>query len=141
MSAVDALQRCLAGEHAVVYGYGVLGGFLAGAGVEAELVLAQSSYDAHVARRDDLARRVRDLGGEPVAAESSYAVPGRVDDVEACRRLARELESGSATVYAAAVAETVDDLRELVARALLDCALRAREWGEQDDALPGLPER
>ena len=30
MSALDALQDCLAAEHAACYGYGVLGGALAG---------------------------------------------------------------------------------------------------------------
>jgi hypothetical protein len=140
MTALDALQHCLAAEHAAIYGYGVLGGVLGGTSATDEIARAEAAYNAHVRRRDDLRERINDFGQEPVVAEPAYAVPGRVEDVASCRRLAQQLEKRAAAVYAAAAAETVDALRELMARALTDCALRADAWGAPDDVLPGLDE-
>ncbi|MEJ7744715.1 MAG: DUF4439 domain-containing protein [Nocardioidaceae bacterium] len=52
---VTALQNCLGAEHAALYGYGVLGGVLAGvAGGESDLERARSSYADHRVLRDDL---------------------------------------------------------------------------------------
>ncbi|NDZ59541.1 DUF4439 domain-containing protein, partial [Streptomyces anulatus] len=53
---LTAVQAALAAEHAAVYGYGVLGGRIEGKrGTE-----ARAAYDGHRARRDALARAVRD---------------------------------------------------------------------------------
>jgi hypothetical protein len=140
MTALDALQDCLAAEHAAIYGYGVLGGVLGGTTADADIGRAREAYDAHLRRRDDLRERIHAFGEEPVVAEPAYAVPERIDDVGSCRRLAQQLEASAAAVYAAAVAETVEELRELVGRALTECALRADAWGAPDDVLPGLDE-
>jgi Domain of unknown function (DUF4439) len=141
MTALDALQDCLAAEHAAIYGYGVLGGVLGGTSATDDITRAQTAYDAHVRRRDDLRERINAFGEQPAVAEPAYAVPVRIDDVASCRRLAQQLEERAAAVYASAVAETVDALRELSARSLTDCALRADAWGARDDVLPGLDER
>uniref|UniRef100_UPI000EF574C3 ferritin-like domain-containing protein n=1 Tax=Streptomyces sp. E5N91 TaxID=1851996 RepID=UPI000EF574C3 len=92
---LDALQAALAAEHAAVYGYGVVGGRIA----EDRRAEARTAYDAHRARRDALAREVRDLGGEPVAAAAGYALPFSVPDSTAAVRLAAELEDRVAGVY------------------------------------------
>ncbi|NUR64772.1 MAG: DUF4439 domain-containing protein, partial [Streptomyces sp.] len=68
---LKALQAALAAEHAAVYGYGVVGGRIR----EERRSEARAAYDAHRARRDALAREVRDLGAEPVAASAAYALP------------------------------------------------------------------
>ena len=141
MTAVDALQDCLAAEHATVYGYGVLGGVLAGTTAADDLSRAGEAYDVHVRRRDDLRERIVGFDARPVDAAPVYALPVDVDDVDSCQALARQLEQRAAAVYAGAVAETTEELRALVARALTDCALRAEAWGAPDDALPGLAER
>jgi hypothetical protein len=141
MTALDALQDCLAAEHAAIYGYGVLGGVLGGTSATDDIARAQATYDAHVRRRDDLRERINGFGEDPVVAEPAYGVPGRIDDVASCRRLAQQLETRTAAVYAGAVAETVDTLRELTARSLTDCALAADAWGAPDDVLPGLDEQ
>ena len=57
---LTAAQAALAAEHAAVYGYGVVGGRIG----EARRTEARAAYDAHRARRDALARTVRDLGGD-----------------------------------------------------------------------------
>ncbi len=140
MTATDALQECLAAEHAAIYGYGVLGGVLAGTSESEDLTRAQAGYDAHVRSRDDLRERIVELGVQPVVAEPVYALPFAVDDPATCRRLAIQLESRTAAVYAAAVGSTVDELRAVTARALSGCAVRGDAWGAPDDVLPGLDE-
>ena len=67
---LTALQAVLAAEHAAVYGYGVVGGRVG----EDRSSEARAAYDAHRARRDALAREVRGLGAEPVAASAGYSV-------------------------------------------------------------------
>jgi hypothetical protein len=141
VTAIDALQDCLAAEHAAIYGYGVLGGVLAGTTSPDDSARATSAYDAHVRRRDDLRELINGFDAQPVVAAAAYALPVEVDDVASCRTLARQLEERTAAVFAGAVAATTDDLRELTARALTDCALRAATWGGPDDVLPGLAER
>src|SRR5262249_51813379 len=91
---LEALQAVLSAEHAAVYGYGVVGGRVA----EERRAEAQTAYDAHRARRDALVRKVRDLGGDPVAASAAYALPFPVADSAAAVRLAAELEERVAGV-------------------------------------------
>ncbi|CAM5699683.1 hypothetical protein SGLAM104S_04955 [Streptomyces glaucescens] len=78
---LGALQAALAAEHAAVYGYGVVGGRIR----EERRAEVRAAYDAHRARRDALAREVRDLGGEPVAAAAGYALPFPVTDAESAQ--------------------------------------------------------
>ncbi|MGH3500492.1 MAG: ferritin-like domain-containing protein [Nocardioidaceae bacterium] len=140
-SAVDALQTCLAAEHAAVYGYGVLGGALAttGAGTEsADYARADASYTVHRGRRDHLAKMLRNAGKSPVPAEAAYDIPFPATDKSSSRRLARHLERRCAGVYARAVASTVDDTRRFVANALTDAAVRDMKWGGKPQAFPGL---
>ncbi len=142
MTGLEALQTCLAAEHAGVYGYGVIGGVIAGvAGASSDQQLAATAYVEHRRRRDDLVRLISDQGADPVAAQAAYDLPGQVETHADCRALGRRLEQRAAAVYAAAVAETVDSERELVARALTSCALRAVDWGAAPTAFPGVAER
>jgi hypothetical protein len=139
MSALTALQSCLAAEHADLFGYGVLGGVLAGIPeADALETLADTCYAAHRARRDTLTALLYDLGETPVAADPAYRLPYEITGTAACTRLARQLEGRTATVYAAAVAETVGRTRALAIDALADCALRQNAWGGPLQALPGV---
>lgn len=140
--SLDALQDCLAAEHAAVYGYGVLGGVLAGrttAGSPLQ-VLAGSTYVEHRRRRDDLTDLIASRDADPVAAEPAYRMPTRVSSVEDCRLLARRLEDRCAQVYADAVARCVDGDRELCARGLTACAIRSVSWGSRPVPFPGSPD-
>ena len=141
LPAVEAFQACLAAEHAVVYGYGVLGGRLArvGPGSTTE-TLVEAAYAEHRGLRDQLLATVLDLGAEPVAAEPAYATPD-LADVGDCRQLARDLEQRCAAVYADAVAETLDDARELAALSLRGCAIRATRLDAPVETYPGLTGR
>ncbi|MEU6813887.1 ferritin-like domain-containing protein [Streptomyces sp. NPDC046860] len=132
-----ALQTALAAEHAAVYGYGVVGGRI-GAPRQGE---ARSAYDAHRAARDTLARSVRDLGGEPVAASPAYALPFSVADSPAALRLAAELEERLSGVYADLVRASTGSRRTAATAALREAAVRATRWSGKAPAFPGLAER
>ncbi|MEO3977359.1 DUF4439 domain-containing protein [Streptomyces sp. CAU 1734] len=134
---LTAVQAALAAEHAAVYGYGV-----AGAGVgEGRAGEAAAAHGAHRARRDALARAVRDLGGEPVAAAPAYALPFPVRDAEAAVRLAVFLEERVAGVCSDLVRAAEGPLRREAAAALREAAVRAARWRGGGVAFPGLAER
>lgn len=138
-SSVDVLQACLAGEHAALYGYGVVGGVLAvTARKSPDRTYAQTSYDEHRARRDDLSRLIAGLGATPVEPRPGYATPFEVVDHNGARRLARDLEHATAVLYGLAVSSTVDATRGFAAHALTDCAVREVAWGATPEAFPGI---
>ncbi|WP_050515561.1 ferritin-like domain-containing protein [Streptomyces rimosus] len=134
---LKALQAALAAEHAAVYGYGVVGGRI-GADRRKE---AREGYDAHRARRDELRRGVRDLGGTPQAAAAAYELPFPVPDAAAAVRLAAELEDRVAAVYADLVRAGGAARRRDAAGALREAAVRAVRWRGSGVAFPGLVER
>ncbi|MEU2716570.1 ferritin-like domain-containing protein [Streptomyces sp. NPDC007205] len=134
---LTALQASLAAEHAAVYGYGVVGGRI-GAARQSE---ARAAYDAHRARRDALTLEVRDLGGQPVAANAAYALPFPVPDSAAAVRLAARLEERVAGVYADLVRAATGARRGAAAAALREAAVRAVRWSGESVAFPGLAER
>ncbi|MFL6129671.1 MAG: ferritin-like domain-containing protein [Mycobacteriales bacterium] len=122
---VEALQTALAGEHAVVWGYGVVGG----RADDPLLPAVRAADSAHRARRDGTAALVRRYGGDPVSAEPSYALPFPVPDRKAALRLAVHLEEGAAAAWRYAVQATEDrTVRRAALTALTDSALRATGW-------------
>lgn len=137
--AIRALQRCLAAEHAAVYGYGVVGGVLAVTTDQSSTVekLAVSTYDAHRLARDGLVARISGLGATPRASLPAYGVPFPIHTTADCRRFARLLEERCAAVYADAVADTVGSERRLTALGLRACAEHAVQWGAAIVAFPG----
>ncbi|MEU6061661.1 DUF4439 domain-containing protein [Streptomyces sp. NPDC047097] len=136
-AALDAAQAALAAEHAAVYGYGVVGGRV-GKDRRGE---ATAAHAAHRARRDALARTVRDLGGEPAASAAAYALPFAVPDAAAAVRLAARLEDRVAGVYSDLVRAADGPLRREAAGALREAAVRAVRWRGGGVAFPGLAER
>lgn len=134
---LKAVQAALRAEHAAVYGYGVVGGKVG----EERQADAQAAYDAHRARRDALARAVRDLDGKPEPAAAAYALPFPVTDSEAAERLAVELEERVAGVYSDVVRAAGGERRRDAAEALREAAVRAARWRGGSVAFPGLAER
>ncbi|MFD4770025.1 ferritin-like domain-containing protein [Streptomyces niveus] len=135
--ALDAAQAALAAEHAAVYGYGVVGGRVG----DERRPEATNAYDAHRARRDTLARTVRDLGGKPLAAAAAYALPFEVPDSAAAVRLATDIEDRIAGVYSDLVRAAEGPLRQDAAGALREAAVRAVRWRGSGVTFPGLAER
>ena len=119
------LRRLLETEHAAVYGYGPVGGRVAGAALD----LARQCEDVHRARRDTLTGLLKRAGASPPAAASSYELPFEVSDPAAALRLGVALEEGVARAYRAALeVRLTPAVRDLCLAALQDAAVRATRW-------------
>jgi hypothetical protein len=139
VTGLEAVQQCLAAEHAAVYGYGVVGGVLADIAEAGGLrTYTQECYDAHRARRDALTELLTGSGQTPVAAHPAYRLPGPVVGTSGCTALGRQIERRSAAVYAFTVSKTSDGTRAMAVDALTDCALRETGWGAEPRAFPGV---
>ncbi|MFE0604329.1 ferritin-like domain-containing protein [Streptomyces sp. NPDC058892] len=135
--ALEAAQAALAAEHAAAYGYGVIGARTAGA----RATEAREAYGDHLARRDALARTVRELGGAPRPSEAAYALPFEVRDPADAERLAAVIEDRVAGAYSDLVRAAEGPLRREAADALSGAAVRAARWRGVGVAFPGLAER
>ncbi|MEU7603879.1 ferritin-like domain-containing protein [Streptomyces sp. NPDC040724] len=135
--SLEAAQAALAAEHAAVYGYGVIGARSTGA----RATEAREAYGAHLARRDALARTVRELGGAPRPAEAAYALPFEVRTQAEAERLAAVVEDRVAGAYSDLVRAAEGPLRREAADALSAAAVRAARWRGVGVAFPGLAER
>ncbi len=136
-SELAALERALAGEHAAVYGYGVVGG----QGGPAYRRAAREQLAAHGAQRDLLAGELLAAGTTPAPGEPAYLLPFAVRSVAEARHLAEHVELTLAAAYADLVAAAAPVRRPQAARWLGTCAVQARRWGATPQAFPGLPER
>jgi len=135
---LKALQAALAGVHAALWGYGVLGPRLTGGALKG----SRKAYDAYRTLRDELEDLVTARKAEPVAADAGYRLPFPVTDGTSARKLARHLEDGCAALFGDLVAAAVSvDLRTFAAEQLTACARRGMSWSDQQVAFPGLPER
>ena len=132
---VAALQTALAGEHAAIYGYGVVGAHLR----DRARARAAAAYGAHRARRDQLRALIVERSATPVAAAAGYQLPRPVRSADDATLFATELEERLAAVWLDAVAELQDELRELAARVLQDVAVRAASWRGGSVPFPGMP--
>ena len=129
--SVPLLTELLEAEHAAVYGYGVLGARLD----EDARELALLAYDSHRVRRDQLAARLRERGGDPEPPPPAYdvAVPG----VDQALALAVRLEEGVALRWRDLVGGTDErPLRELGLAGLTECAVRAAQWRRRAGTSP-----
>ena len=134
---VAALQGVLAAEHTAVYGYGVVGAVLAGAGQ----ARARADWTAHQVARDTLESMLTRLGAVPAAASPAYQLPFAVSSTAAAQRLAALLEDGVTRAYLGLVAVSDPVLRSFAARAMQTSATRAAAWSGATQPFPGLPVR
>lgn len=140
MTPREALQRALAGEHAAVYLYGVVGGRVS-VSTHAELwQRVRDAYNLHRGRRDQLVSMVRTAGAEPVAAEVSYELPNAAMTPAQLERVALEVEQRCAAVYADTVGSTAGANRQWALDALEDAAVRLLGFGGEPEPFPGLGE-
>jgi rubrerythrin len=140
VTPLESVQRTLAGEHAAVYVYGVLGGRASASGAPELWKLITSAYTTHRGRRDQLAAMVRAMDEQPVAAEVSYTLPNRARSTRQIRSAALELEEASAARYAEMVGNTAQANRQWAIEALTDAAVRGLALGGQAEAFPGVDE-
>ena len=140
MTPLEALQATLAGEHAAVYVYGVLGGRVS---ASAEATLAErirASYTSHRGRRDEVIGMVRAKGEVPVASEVSYALPNQASTTTELTAAALETEERCCAVYADMVGSTSGPNRQWAIDALNDAAVRLLGFGGAPDPFPGIGE-
>lgn len=133
---VEAMNTTLAGEHAAIYAYGVIGGRL---GIDSQPVSeATDAIGAHRPRRDGLTALIEAGDGEPVAAEPGYLLPTEVVDVADARTTAQDVEDRCGVLYATLAATADGPIRAFAVDALIDSAIRGLAWGAPGSALPGL---
>jgi hypothetical protein len=140
VTPLQAMQATLAGEHAAVYVYGVLGGRVSSSEQPTLADRLTTAYTTHRARRDQLTARVRHAGGDPVAAELSYRLPDPARTAAQLSAAAREIERRCAAVYAVAVGSTSRADRAWALGALTDAAVRELSFGGSPTEFPGAPE-
>jgi hypothetical protein len=135
-SDLDALQEVLAGEHAAIWVFGVIGGQV---DEKTQQVLhddVSSAYRAHRSRRDQLVARITALGATPVAADPSYSL-GEVDTAPLATAAALNLEKRASAVYANAVSRTKGADRAWAVNALIDAAVRQLRFQGSPETFPG----
>lgn len=136
---IDAMNETLAGEHAAIYAYGVIGGRL---DIDSKPVAdATDAIEVHQARRDALTALVESGGGTPVAADPGYLLPTDVVNLATARKTAQRVEDRCGVLYATLAATATGEIRAYAVDALIDSATRALEWGAPGSALPGLSGR
>lgn len=140
MKPVDALQQTLAGEHAAVYLYGVIGGRVSLSQQEALWSRVRDAYRVHVERRDQVLAMVRAADAEPVASEPSYQLPNPATTPQQLESAALTVEQRCAAVYAQMVGSTWGANRQWALDALEDAAVRLLGFGGKPEAFPGIGE-
>ena len=137
---LDAVQRTLAGEHAAVWVYGVLGGQTSRSKDPKLYDAVSAAYRIHRGRRDQLIRSVIDQGAEPVASEVGYQLPNDASTSARVTAAALVTEQRCAATYADLVARTTDALRGWAIRALTDAAVRQLRFRGSPETFPGAGE-
>ena len=141
VTALEALQTTLAGEHAALYVYGALGGRTSASTAPALSAALREGYAVHRAQRDQLTRTIRDLGAEPVAAAPALR-PARAARLRDRRRSGRRRtwSSGAPRRTPPWSPQTVGDERRWAIGALTGAAVRRLALGAAPEAFPGAGE-
>jgi hypothetical protein len=134
------MQTTLAGEHAAVYAYAVVGGRLSASAQPTLTTRVEQAYVTHRGRRDQLMSMVRAAGGHPVAAQVSYDLPNPCRTPRQLREAALVIERRCCEVYAAMVGATSRANRQWAIDALTDSAVRMLGFGDRGEPFPGAPE-
>ncbi|HEY2672667.1 MAG TPA: ferritin-like domain-containing protein [Rugosimonospora sp.] len=130
---MTSLADALAGEHAAIYGYGVLGAHLTGAALNQ----AKQAEAAHRTRRDTLFVDLAGANQPAPAAAPAYALPFPVTDRTTAVSLATQIEERTGAVWRTVLPDVTGEHRRLALDALTDCALRAARWRRTAGQVPG----
>jgi len=134
MSVDTSLQLALAGEHAAIYGYGVVGARLA----SAEQTRARNGLNAHRSARDQIERLILAAGSAPVASEASYVVAVDGATQRQLRTILTSIEDRLCDLYAALTLERDESARAFGIAQMQATAVRATQWRGSAEAFPGL---
>ncbi|HZJ06926.1 MAG TPA: ferritin-like domain-containing protein [Nocardioidaceae bacterium] len=140
MTPLEALQTTLAGEHAALYVYGVLGGRVSASDEPTLSSGLDTAYNIHRGRRDQLISMIRLVGAEPVVAEVSYDLPNPALSAPQLERAALVVEQRCTAVYADMVGSTARASRQWAIDALIESAVRQLGFGGETVPFPGAPE-
>lgn len=137
ITGVGALQAALAGEHAAVYVFGVLGAQTSESVRPKLWADLDAAYLWHRAARDQLVAEISAGGLIPVAAAASYRLPNAVGDADQVARAALVTERRVTDTYGTLVAETTGRLRRWAIRSLDESALRQLRFRGRPEIFPG----
>lgn len=137
MTPLDALQATLAGEHAALYLYGVLGGQVSRTGAPTLARLIDDSYLQHRVRRDQLITLVSARDATPAASAPSYDLPNPAATSGQIRAVARLVENRCEALYGQLVASTSEADRAWAITALDECAVQELRYGAAASDFPG----
>ncbi|MCY7401422.1 MAG: ferritin-like domain-containing protein [Nocardioides sp.] len=140
MTVLDALQSTLAGEHAALYTYGVLGARTSQTASPTLHATLDIAYRRHRARRDQLRLMVEDAGATPVPAEPAYELDGRLLQPPAIEAAAWGIEEAGTLVLMALVARSAATVREWALTEAIWSAGWSLELGGTPQTWPGAPE-
>ncbi|WP_163510277.1 ferritin-like domain-containing protein [Fodinicola acaciae] len=135
LPGASALQAALSGEHAAIFGYGVVGARTSGN----DRSMVMDCQAAHQKRRDALTARLTAAGVDAPAASAAYGLPFPVTSAADARKLAVTIEERIAALWRAAVAPTSGDDRRTAVDALTDAAVRATTWRQRAGSPPTVP--
>lgn len=138
MTPLAALQAALAGEHAAVYLYAVLGAQTSASSQPTLFGKIDSAYSNHRRSRDDLVGMIGRRGAAPVAAEASYALPNAVSSPAEVTAIALQVETRLVDIYGQLVGSTAGADRRFAIAALTAASLRSLSFGAKPEPFPGL---
>ena len=131
---VASLQAALAGEHAAIYGYGIVGANVG----PSQRRLAAAADATHRTRREQARVLLLQRDAKPVAAAAAYRLPVQVTTSAQAKSLAVDIEQRVAALWIDVVGQAGGTLRAFAAGAVQDAGVRAALWRGNSEPLPGL---
>jgi hypothetical protein len=137
MTPLEAQQATLAGEHAALYLYGVLGAQASESRQPALYARLVDAFRVHRKRRDQLTTTIAAAGAEPVASEVSYDLPDAISTAAELNSAALLVERRTARTYGQLIESTAGAERRWALVALDDSAVRQLEFRGTPEMFPG----
>lgn len=137
MTPLEALQAALAGEHAALHLYGVLGAQASQSRQPALYDALVEGFRLHRKRRDQVTAMLVGRGAEPVAAEATYALPEPAETAAELNNAALQVERRIARTYGQLVESTAGTERRWALVALDEAAVRQLEFRGTPEMFPG----
>lgn len=137
---VSAIQEVLAGEHASVWWYGVLGGRTSATATPRLFTTVSAAYAAHVRQRDVLTAALTGLPEVPTPAQPAYPIAWPVTTAAEIAAAARVIEAESSARYSWLVSQTREEPRGWAIAALRNAAIRELDFQGTPENFPGADE-
>jgi hypothetical protein len=137
MTPLEAEQATLAGEHAAIYLFGVLGAQASQSRQPALYARLLDAFHTHRKRRDQLTTTIAAAGADPVPAEVSYDLPAAMATAAELNDAALQVERRIARTYGQLIESTAGAERRWALVALDDSAVRQLEFRGTPEMFPG----